>query len=186
MKKSLFALAIGFVSVAAISNCGYAQYAENSIAFNNAKNFKSSIRHAAAMEMPAFLGTYVADATKINSKAVKDFQGRFNQASNAMWFADRDGFVSYFVLDGFGNRAFYDKKGRWQYSLIFYGEDKLPKDIRGIVKSTYYDLDITLVEEVQTTTNKAYVVHLEDKANIKIVKLNPDGEMETMQELIKE
>jgi hypothetical protein len=186
MKKILFALTIGFTSISAISSCAFAQYAENPIAFNDAKIFRSSIRNMAALETPAYLGTYIADAKNINTKAVKDFQVRFNEASNAKWFSDASGFVSYFTVNGFGNRAFYDKKGRWQYSLIFYGEDKLPKDIRGIAKSTYYDLTITMVEEVQTPAGNAYFLHMEDKSNIRIVKLNSEGEMVTVQELTKE
>jgi hypothetical protein len=82
--------------------------------------------------------------------------------------------------------VFYDKKGHWQYSLIFFGQDKLPRDVRAAVRSTYYDLNITLVEEVQTIDAKVFIVHLEDKSNIKILKVNEQCEMEIMQELTKE
>jgi hypothetical protein len=186
MKKTLLALAFGFTSIMALSNYAFAQYSENPVGFNDTKNFKESVRNLAALESPAFMGTFIPDAKNINAKAIKDFQGRFNGASNAMWFSDASGFVSYFVQNGYGNRAFYDKKGRWQYSLIFYGEDKLPRDVRSAVKSTYFDLNITLVEEVQTTEAMVYIVHLEDKSNIKILKVNKEGEMEIMQELTKE
>jgi hypothetical protein len=186
MKKTLFALSFGISSIVALSNCVYAQYSENPVAFNDTKNFKASIRNLAALESPAFMGTYIPDVKNINAKAIKDFQGRFNGASNTQWFADANGYVSYFVQNGYGNRAFYDKKGRWEYSLIFYNEDKLPRDIRAVVKSTYYDLNITLVEEVQTTDAMVYIVHVEDKSNIKILKVNKDGEMELMQEFTKE
>jgi hypothetical protein len=186
MKKTLIALSFGFTSILALGNCVHAQNSVSPVAFNDSKNFKTSIRNLAALESPAFMGTYIPDANTINAKAVKDFNVRFNHSSNAMWFSDRNGFVSYFVQNGYGNRAYYDKKGRWQYSLIFYGEDKLPRDIRTIVRSTYFDLAITLVEEVQTTEGMVYIVHLEDKSSIKLVKVNKEGEMETMQDLIKE
>ena len=186
MKKTLIALSLGFTSIVALSNCVYAQNSENPVAFNDTKSFRSSIRNLAALESPAFMGTYSPDAKNINAKAIKDFQGRFNGASNTMWFTDDNGFVSYFVKDGYGNRAFYDKKGRWQYSLLFYGEDKLPRDIRATVKSTYFDFAITLVEEVQTTEGMAYLIHVEDKSNIKILRVSKDGEMDIMQELTKE
>jgi hypothetical protein len=131
------------------------------------------------------MGTYIPDAKSINAKAVKDFQARFVDA-NAQWFTDHNGFVSYFVKDGYGDRVFYDKKGRWQYSLIFYSETKLPRNVRSAVKSIYFDMNITLVEEVQTPNGKIYIAHLEDQANIKILKVNDDGEMEIMQELTKQ
>ena len=186
MKKFLFALSFGFTSLAAISNCAYAQNTAQPVAFNDSKNFKSTIRNMAALESPADMGTYIPDAKEINAKAIKDFNARFNGVNNAMWFSDRNGFTSYFVKDGFGNRAFYDKKGHWQYSLIFYSEDKLPRDVRAAVKSTYFDMAITLVEEVQTTDGKVYILHLEDKANIKILKVNDMGEYEILQDLSKE
>ena len=183
MKKFLIVLFIGFTSAAAISNCVYAQNSVQPVAFNDTKNFKSMIRNMAALESPAFMGTYVPDVKDINAKAIKDFNARFNGANNAMWFSDRNGFTTYFIKDGYGDRVFYDKKGHWQYALIFYGEDKLPRDVRSAVKSTYFDMAITLVEEVQTTESKVYIVHLEDKANIKILKVNDEGEMEILQDL---
>ena len=186
MKKILLALFLGFTSAAALSNCLYAQNSVSPVAFNGSSNFKQSIRYIAALESPADMGTYIPDGKSINAKAIKDFKVRFADASEAKWFSDRNGFVSYFVKDGLGNRVFYDKKGHWQYSLIFYDESKLPRDLRAGVKSTYYDMSITLVEEVQTPAGHAYLIHLEDKSNIKILKVNDEGEMETMQDLIKE
>jgi hypothetical protein len=186
MKKVLFALSIGFTSIAALNNGVYAQNSASPVAFNDSKSFKQSIHYVAALESPAYMGTYIPDGKSINAKAVKDFQLRFADAGEAKWFSDRNGFVSYFVKDGYGDRAFYDKKGHWQYSLIFYGEKKLPRDVRAGIKSNYFDMDITLVEEVQTPDGNVFIVHLEDKSNIKILKVNGEGEMETMQDLIKE
>ena len=185
MKKILFALTIGFTSITALSTCVYAQNSVHPIAFNDSKALRTSIHYVAALENPADMGTYIPDAKKINAKAVKDFQTRFANA-DAKWYSDKNGLVSYFIQDGYGNRVFYDKKGHWQYSLIFFGQDKLPRDVRAAVRSTYYDLNITLVEEVQTIDNKVFIVHLEDKSNIKILKVNEQCEMEIMQELTKE
>ena len=185
MKKVLFALSIGFTSIAAISNGAYAQNSAIPVAFNDAKSFMPSIRYIAALESTDNMGTYIPDAKSINAKAVKDFQTRFAGTDNAQWFSDRNGFVSYFIKDGYGDRAFYDKKGHWQYSLIFYKEAKLPHDVRSAVRSIYFDMNITLVEEVQTPNGKVYIVHLEDQSNIKILKVNDEGEMEIMQELTK-
>lgn len=186
MKKVLLALSVGFISVAALGNRTHGQNSAQPVAFNDSKAFKSSIRNMAALESLDNLGTYIPDEKKINTKAVKDFQARYAGANNAMWFADNNGFVSYFVKDGFGDRVFYDKKGRWNYSLIFYTEDKLPRDVRAAIKSTYFDMSITLVEEVQTTESRVYIVHLEDKSNIKILKANDQGEYEILQDLSKE
>ena len=110
MKKIFLTFSIGFISLATFSN-------------------SSPIRYPEAPENPAFLGRKLPIAKEVNFRALRDFQSRFNEVPNASWFSDDNGFVSYFVRDGFGNRVFYDKRGHWQVSLIFYGEDKLPSDI---------------------------------------------------------
>ena len=102
-----------------------------------------------------------------------------------MWFSDQNGFMSYFIKNGYGNRVFYDRKGHWQFSLILYAEDQLPVDLRASVKARYFDLAITLIEEVQTNDGMVYIVHLEDKSNIKILRLSKDAEMEILQEMTK-
>jgi hypothetical protein len=186
MKQVLFALSIGFTSIAALSNCANAQNSAIPVAFNDTKSFMPSIRYIAALENTENMGTYIPDAKTVNAKAIKDFSTRFTDANNAQWFADRNGFVSYFVKDGYGDRVFYDKKGHWQYSLLFYNETKLPRDVRSAVRSIYFDMNITLVEEVQTQNGKVYIVHIEDKSDIKILKVNDAGEMEIMQELTKQ
>jgi len=185
MKKILLALTVGFTSIAALSNCAHAQNAVYPVAFNDTKHFRESVRLIAALENPADLGTYIPDAKTVNTKAIKDFHGRFSTVDNAQWFSDKNGYVSYFVKDGYGDRVFYDAKGHWAYSLIFEGEDKLPRDLRAAVKSTYFDMAITLVEEVQTPECTLFVVHLEDKTSIKILEINNEGEMKSMQDFSK-
>ena len=69
--------------------------------------------------------------------------------------------------------------------MIYYNESKLPKDVRASVKSIYSDMAIFLVQEIQMVNGKGYVVNLEDKSNIRVIKVNDEGEMETVQEINK-
>lgn len=155
------------------------------VRFTDKKYFKSFIRNIAALETLAFKGNYIPDIKDVNVRALKDFQNRFNDVAGVKWFSDNNGYTTYFNKDGFNDRAFYNKKGLWQYSLIFYTEDKLPKDVRSIVKSKYYDLVIYMAEEVHTVDGKGYIVYLEDNSQIRIVKVSSENEMETMTELVK-
>jgi hypothetical protein len=131
------------------------------------------------------VNTVVVDMSNVNKKAANDFKERFGNPEGTRWFSDKNGFTSYFKVDGFTNTVCYDKKGNWMYSVILYNESRLPKDVRANVKSVYYDMAITLVKEIQTVKGKGYVIHLEDKTAIRIVKVNVEGEMETIQEIIK-
>jgi hypothetical protein len=122
----------------------------------------------------------------VQARVLRDFMLRFDEVSLARWMTDGKGSTMYFMKDGFLNRAGYDLKGSWKYSLIFYGESKLPRDVRAVVKREYFDFGITIAEEVQTTAGKAYLIHLEDKSTHKIVRVNMDGEMDTLEEYTKQ
>jgi hypothetical protein len=181
MKKILYSLFIGLSLMTVIGNPLYAQNA--SVA--SSSDFKANIRQLDAMGIPAATGVYIPDSKVVNLKAVKDFQSRFTNASDEKWFFTNDGYEAFFVQSGSGNRAFYDKKGRWTCSVISYGESKLPQDIRTEIRSTYYDMTISHVQEIQNPDHSVYIVTLEDKSTIRVLKVNEEGEMKVLQELSK-
>ncbi len=186
MKKIVPALVFSFLFVSGFSYGVKAQIAAGRVSFVNEKTQKSSTRSLTAFKNITSPSHFVPEIADINSRALKDFQLRFDKVEDARWFSDKDGFVSFFMQNGYGNRAYYDKKGRWQFSLLLYGEDKLPHDIRASVKSAYFDLAVTTVEEVQGIYGMAYIVHLEDKSNLKVLRVNSYGEMDILLELVKE
>jgi hypothetical protein len=151
------------------------------ISFTDSKIFKSAIYSLAALDSTF----YIRDVKNISARALKDFQVRFDDASEVIWYSNGNGFTSYFTKDGFRDRVFYNKNGRWQYSLIYYAQDKLPQNVRTKVKSSHPDFDIDIVVEMQSIYGMAYVVYMESKSNIRILKVNADGEMETMMDLVR-
>ena len=72
------------------------------------------------------------------------------------------------------------------YSVLFRTEDKLPKDIRASIRSVYYDWQITVVEEIQSVMGNGFLVYLEDKTNILILRVSADREIETMMDMTKQ
>ena len=185
MKKILFTLTIGFISISVPGSFAFAQDADGPVVFNQIKNFKLSIDNLAALESLHFMGNSGPEIKNINSKAIKDFQERYNNIKNAMWFSNQNGFLSYFVQDGVGNRAFYNKKGRWLYSFILHTEYELPSKVRASIKSTYFDLAITQVEEIQSNYGVTYIVNLENKSDIRILRVNDMGEIDILFDLNK-
>ena len=186
MKKILIALTLGCISFSALIGFANAQSTGNVYAFTATPTFAKSIQRIAAQENPSYLDTSNARlGSTISVKAIKDFKTRFAAATNERWFNVAGGYMTYFKLNGFSSRVFYDKKGRWQSSLTCASEDKLPRDLRTIVKSTYFDFAITQVEDVETVENGVYLVYLEDKTSIKIIRITKDGVMDTMQDFIK-
>jgi hypothetical protein len=186
MKKILLALSIGFTSIAAFSSLVYAQNSENYISSNDKVKYMPSIQNLTKLESPDLTDVHILNRNEVNISATRDFLVRFDNVKNALWFADpKGGFEAYFIQNGYGDRVVYGKKGGWQLSLLNYDEDKLPQDIRNEVKSSYSDMDITLVEEVQTYEGVEYIVYLQDNSNIKIIKINKDGIMEDLKVMAK-
>jgi hypothetical protein len=156
------------------------------VMFTDRKEFSESILYWSALESRVASGILISDAKAVKARAVYDFQIRFNDASQVQWYSDHNGYTSYFKKDGYNDRAFYNKNGRWMFSVIYKHENQLPKDIRAAIKSVYYDWNMTMVEEVQSMEGKGYIIYLEDKSTIRILKVNADSEMETMMDLVKQ
>jgi hypothetical protein len=185
MKKIPRVLTTIFAFMMAFNNFVYAQ---NSMKFTEQgfKNLMPSAHSLAILMNPDLAGTYLLSRNEINIRAMRDFLDRFDKVDNALWFLGSDGgFEAYFLQDGYGNRVVYDKKGGWLQSLIMYGEDKLPRDIRRDVRSVYFDFDIFLVEEVQTHEGVEYIVYLEDKLKYLLVKVDKEGAMDILEDLEK-
>lgn len=81
-------------------------------------------------------------------------------------------------------RAFYDKKGHVRFTIAYYGEKELPREVRAIVKPEYYDYTILTVQEVKTNGKSIYLIDMEDSTTIKTVRV-ADGEMELIRTLTR-
>jgi hypothetical protein len=125
------------------------------------------------------------DRNDVNSKAVKNFVRSYKNVSNEIWFDIQDGFVAKFTLTDIVYLVYYDRKGYWLHTIRTYNESKLPQDIRHLVKSSYYDYTIMVVQELEKPLNTlTYIIHMEGKTNwINLRVCN--GEMDEWQEFIK-
>ncbi len=186
MKKIIFALiaAIGFNAI--ICYCCCAQNSLKGTEPDFDKDFLPSVRNLAMLSNPDLNGAYLLDRNEVSIRAVRDFLDRFEMVRNVLWFSIPEGGTeAYFVRDGFGDRVIYDKKGRWKFSLLIYGEAKFDRDLRAIVKSIYFDFNILEVQELNCVTGTEYLVLLEDQLIIKIVRLNREKEIEFIQDIEK-
>ena len=163
MKKSLFIIA-GLLPAMLAATLTFAQGNSVAPSFDASKSLAPS---------PAI--------STAHFRAMKDFNKNYKTAANAQWRQISDGFIADFTLDGIKTRSAYSKKGNWVYTIKYYGEKDLPKDVRKLVKSTYFDFSIIQVEEVQVTENLAYLVHIQDGKDWKIIRV-VDGEMDVYKE----
>jgi len=129
--------------------------------------------------------THAAAVSTISVHAIKDFKTRFSTISNEQWSHMDKGYCVYFTKDGFKVRAYYDQRGFWKASLKYCDETQLPHFIRDVVKRTYYDLAITFVNIVEVPDHTVYLVHLEDKTTLKVVRVTDEGEMDVLTDNVK-
>ena len=151
-----------------IINGAYAQRSVNTEIAQPGKNI------APVEKVIAYTNNSVSETGSINPEALKHFSDTYKNVTGESWMKIKDGFVARFTLNGVMNTIYYNTKGRWAGSLKSYREDKLPHDIRDIVKREYYDYSITSVDEGETIDSKGvptYVVHLEGENNVKLVRI---------------
>jgi len=186
----IFALILGYGSFANPIS-GYQkrtvikESAGQPVTFMKGSHFSSSIKKVNDLVEFAYPDVSAPDSNKVNEKIQKDFKLRFNDVNDALWISDSTGYLSYFRKNGFNDRAFYNKKGFWQYSLIYYTKEKLPWTIREEVKANYPEFDIFIVEELRTSKGMLYFVYLENDFDLKILKVSPEGEIEPSLELAR-
>jgi len=181
MKKIFFVLMTGCLPALVGLSEANAQSQINAGIQSPQKNVAESEKAIAPLK------DYVIDVETISPKALKDFAKKYKNVINESWQKNKDEFTISFLSCGVSNMVYYSTKGMWLGNVKGYSEDRLPHDIRGAVKSVYYDYSITYVNEVETVDSHGiptYVIHLEDKNNIKLIRIS-GGEMETFKEYIK-
>ena len=173
MKKNFIALVIVSVGTLAGTSRANAQIVSNSSALEyqmNATETKSSMNELA-----------------ISPRAIKDFMNTHKNVTGESWMKTKDGFSVRFNSDDVRTTIYYDKKGNWSGSIKIYGEEKLLREVRHVVKSTYYDYNIVYAQEIETTDSDGvptYVVCVEDKTKIKMIRISA-GEMSEWKEYTK-
>lgn len=180
MKKNLIQVAIVFLAILAGLNRVTAQgpTSENKLAYlendRGSKTIFSLARPAGEMD-------------PVSPRALKDFAKTYKNITNESWERTADGFSARFTLNSVKTTIFYDNKGRWTGSIKQFKEEKMPSEIRHMVKRAYYDYNIVYMQEVETVDSHkspTYIICIEDKLNVKLVRVWK-GEMELWKDLQK-
>ncbi|HVV03565.1 MAG TPA: hypothetical protein VHC96_05045 [Puia sp.] len=123
------------------------------------------------------VSTQTLKADRAAIKAERQFWKKYGDGKNESWYKLAAGFLAEFSEGTTRYKAVFDAKGNWLYSIKEYNEQDLPKEVRELVKSTYYDYSIGWVKEVSQNQSVVYVVHIADGQNWKDL-LVQDGQME--------
>ncbi|HEY6976926.1 MAG TPA: hypothetical protein VH396_11605 [Chitinophagaceae bacterium] len=112
----------------------------------------------------------------INPRAVKDFQKSFKGITSEEWSKLNDGYIASFSVDSVQTMVAYNLNGIWHHTIRSYGEKKLPRQIRDVVKRVYYDYAIIKAAEVYFDDQPVYIVYIQDETHLKTIGIY-DGEI---------
>jgi hypothetical protein len=170
MKNSLIALAAGFVWSVALSTNAHAQ-TQKDVMLLTSKEALAPI-------------TPFVPATNVNNRALRDFKKTFPNVQGEDWSQIKEGWLVSFTRDEKQTKVVYGAHGNWEFTIDYYGEAKLPADVRNEVKSTYFDYTISGVDEVHIQDKDVYIVHMQDAKTWKVVRVE-DGEMDLIEDFNK-
>lgn len=164
MKTIFMALAITVIGAAI--NTANAQPSPNITAQNNSRQSENS---SPGINKPGF------SSAAINAKALKYFQKLFPNVQDETWIVCKDGgIIARFAEDSIKTTVAYNKRGLWQYTLRYYNEKNLSKDIWKIVKSSYCDYNIEGAIQVIYQGNNIYIVYIQNEKNQKAIRVCND------------
>ena len=123
-------------------------------------------------------------ARRVNPKALRDFLLEYKDFDSVRWYQNDKGSVASFIWDEMETLTYYDRYGNRIMKRKVYKENRLPREVRHLVKSKYYDYEITGVIEIIWPKQSIYVVTMEDKTRYVQVKVE-DMEMEVVSRFFK-
>ena len=127
----------------------------------------------------------VLRTNEINIRAIRDFIKEYKNVSEARWYISGNGFLAvYFTNADITTRRYYNKKGVYEYMIRYYNEIKLPRNIRHLIKTQYYDFDIFQITEFSRKGKIAYLTKIHDKDHWKTIVI-VENEMEVVDEYPK-
>ncbi len=113
----------------------------------------------------------------IHIKAVRHFKQTFPGAEDERWYVIQNGFMAKHKVNDTNIRLDYDRYGNWLYTIRYLNEKKIPKEVRAMVRSTWYDHAISSVEEIQYgNLPLIYILHIHEGNHWKIIRVSA-GEM---------
>ena len=147
--------------------------AKGQLSKNNAQPSERSTTFTDSANVSPFI-------TRVDPDVIRSFMNTYKNISDEKWFKVGNEFVAMFSHDDVNYQVAYDKKGDLSYTIKTYSEEKMPKNLRHIFKSTYYDYAINLVQEVEKPNDPTvYIIQLVGKTELINLGIS-DDEMETV------
>ena len=131
-----------------------------------------------ALSSESEMNTREISVTAVNVRAKRDFDRSYKKIPDVKWFNSENGSFASFISDGTHTKVVYDTKGRRAYAIVSYIEAKLDRNVRALVKSTYYDATIIGIHQFEFDHKTVYVIKMLDQQSTPLTLQVSDGQME--------
>lgn len=173
MKKILFSLAANFMYAGIIINV----FSCNTINGFTGVRLKAVERIVPEYRSEASRATTQIFRNEIPIRAIRSFiyEFKFVDAADDAWRKADDGdYVVDFIKDSIKTMAFYSYNGSHLYTVRTYGENKMPANMRKMIKDAFPDHTIAKVDEIiqpRGEYQKIYIVQVKNATNFKTLRI---------------
>jgi len=180
MKSGIFILLAGVLCAAVTNNKLYGQPVKGDLLNRNSLVYIDS-ESPKNPETPSYK---FPASRRVNPRALRNFLDEYKDFDSVRWYQSDKGSAASFILDEVQIVTYYDKYGNRTSKRKVYKENRLPNEVRNLVKRRYYDYEIIGVIEIIKPNQSTYVVTMEDKTMFVQVKVI-DLEMELVSRFLK-
>jgi hypothetical protein len=120
-----------------------------------------------------------ASKVAITKKVSESFDRLFKGAVKPIWYKADKRFIVNFILDDQKHKAEFTKGGQLLYVLVYGNEEHMPQDVRTVVKSKYFDYNITSTVKIDVDGKTIWLVNIEDARQFYVLRVE-DGDMSIM------
>ena len=120
-----------------------------------------------------------------NEKVLKNFKLTFPQADTVVWYESETEYGVYFINDGMKWRIWQDLDGNVKKSIRYYGEDKFPPLIQGILHKNYPEAKVYGITEHSTPDEFTYQIILEGEKHWLNLNADAVGNLKMVKKLNK-
>jgi hypothetical protein len=119
---------------------------------------------------------------EINIHAMRHFLKNFPASADEYWLKTNSGYIVKFKNADILNEVYYKLNGSFQYSVRYYAESNLQKDLRNQVHQQFIGYTIAVVIEISDSDQKLYRIKITDRESIKTLQFF-DGKLEIIDDL---
>lgn len=173
MKKKIFTYAANFMYAGILVNV----FSCNTTNGLTGLRLKTSERIVPGYRPATSLNTKQIFRNEIPVRAARSFihEFKFKDAADVAWRKANDGgYVADFIKDSIRTMIFYGDKGSHLYSLRTYDENKMPANMRRMIKDAFPDHAIAKVDEVIQPWGQGeitYSVLIKNATNFKTLRI---------------